>query len=184
MAIASAEGQRIWTIDQTNLNTALAAINLDTDIENEICSAVNAGKIVTAHDTPVAFAGSTVTGYLLIDPTTGAGAYKVGGGQNGAWLFWGTIIFLGIMLYLALMSGNIIGAAFILLAYNSFLNRVEAISGDLTPEQTYSELNRAAFLAVAGSFAGLALGRLGPIGGVMTWYLRGFLLAFGLTWYG
>ncbi|MCF6258157.1 MAG: hypothetical protein L3K25_17970 [Gammaproteobacteria bacterium] len=54
LAIASAEGQRIWTIDQTNLNTALAVINLDADIENEIRSAVNSGKVATAHDTPVA----------------------------------------------------------------------------------------------------------------------------------
>ncbi len=84
LAIASSEGQRIWTIDQTNLNTALAAINLDADIENEIRSAVNAGKVATAHDTPVAFAGSTVTGYLLIDPATGAGAYKTGSGANGS----------------------------------------------------------------------------------------------------
>ncbi len=59
LAIASAEGQRIWTIDQTNLDTALAAIDLDADIENEIRSAVNAGKIATAHDAPVAFAGDT-----------------------------------------------------------------------------------------------------------------------------
>jgi len=88
------------------------------------------------------------------------------------------------MLYLAIMSGNIVGAAFILLAYNSFLNRVKAISGDLTPDQAYAELNRAAFAAVAGSVAGLALGRLGAAGAIMTWYLRGFLLAFGFTWYG
>ncbi len=49
-------------------------------LSNEIRSAVNAGKVATAHDTPVAFAGSTVTEYLLIDPATGRGLIKLGVG--------------------------------------------------------------------------------------------------------
>lgn len=47
---------------------------------------MNAGKVATAHDAPVAFAGTTVTGYLLINPATGAGAYKITGGTNGGFL--------------------------------------------------------------------------------------------------
>src|SRR5690606_23760387 len=35
IAVASTEGQRVWTIDRTNLSTALAAINLGTEIETE-----------------------------------------------------------------------------------------------------------------------------------------------------
>ena len=83
IALAGAAGQKIWTINQSNLNIALAAINLDSDIETDIRNAVHAGKIATAHEQPVFFAGSFSTGYLLIDPITGAGAYKIAGGANG-----------------------------------------------------------------------------------------------------
>ena len=83
LAIANAEGQRIWTIDQDNLREALAAINLSSDIENEIRNAVLAGKVATAHEQPINFVGSTNAGYLLVDPDTGAGAYLISGGANG-----------------------------------------------------------------------------------------------------
>lgn len=82
LALASAEGQRIWTIDRNNLEAALAAINLDVDIETEIRNAVWAGKVATTHERPVTYVGNNV-GYLLLDPHTGAGAYKISGGSNG-----------------------------------------------------------------------------------------------------
>ncbi|MGI5308375.1 hypothetical protein [Rheinheimera sp. WS51] len=86
LAIASNQGQKIWQIDQRNLNVALAAINVDADIESEITAAVYAGKVATVHEAPVNFEGGTNVGYLLIDPNTGAGAYKISGGANGGFL--------------------------------------------------------------------------------------------------
>lgn len=83
LAIASAEGQRIWTITQDNLNEALSSINLSAEIETEIRNAILVGKVATAHEQPISFAGGTNTGYLLIDPLTGAGAYLIAGGQSG-----------------------------------------------------------------------------------------------------
>ena len=44
---------------------------------------MRAGKVATIHDSPVAYAGGTFVGYTIIDPVTGAGAYKIGGGENG-----------------------------------------------------------------------------------------------------
>ncbi|WP_428240503.1 hypothetical protein, partial [Gynuella sp.] len=69
--------------DQNNLSTALAAIDVGSDIESEIASAVNAGKVATVHEKPVAFGNGTNVGYLLIDSETGAGAYKISSGTNG-----------------------------------------------------------------------------------------------------
>ncbi|WP_019605293.1 transglutaminase-like domain-containing protein [Teredinibacter turnerae] len=86
LAMASAQGQKIWTIDQSNLSVALNSVNLNNNIEMEIRNAVNAGKIATVHESPVAFAGTTTVGYILLDPETGAGAYKIGTGENGALL--------------------------------------------------------------------------------------------------
>ena len=84
LALASAEGQRIWTITRDNLTEALAAINLGSDIETEIRHAVLAGKTATAHEQPVAFAGGTNIGYTLIDPETGSGGYLIAGGASGS----------------------------------------------------------------------------------------------------
>ena len=39
---------------------------------------------ITAHEQPVNFYGSSQVGYIILDPSTGAGAYKIGGGENGA----------------------------------------------------------------------------------------------------
>ena len=83
LAIASEQGQRIWTITQDNLNEALISINLNSDVETEIRNAVLAGKVATAHEQLVNFVGGANIGYLIIDPQTGAGAYLISGGQSG-----------------------------------------------------------------------------------------------------
>lgn len=83
MALANAAGQKIWTITKNNLSTALASVQLPASVETDITNAVNAGKIVTTQSQPVAYAGGNFTGYLVIDPTTGAGGYLLGNGTNG-----------------------------------------------------------------------------------------------------
>ncbi len=93
LAIAAAEGQRVYTITQENLNEALAAINLSAETETEIRNAVNVGKTATAHESQITFGNWVGSGYLLIDEQTGAGAYKIAGGSNGGLLsFSGTIL--------------------------------------------------------------------------------------------
>jgi len=108
LAIALAEGQRVWTIDASNLNDALAAINLDSDIESEIRNAVFAGKVVTAHEQPINFAGGQNTGYLIIDPATGSGAYLIASGVNGGFLSFDEASILGFIGF----SAGVIGASF------------------------------------------------------------------------
>lgn len=100
LALAAAQGQRVWTITQDNLNEALTAINLDSEIENEIRNAVLAGKVATAHEQPINFSGVTSAGYILLDPETGGGAYLISGGESGAIL----IMFGLALLYMAGLS--------------------------------------------------------------------------------
>jgi hypothetical protein len=45
---------------------------------------VYAGKEVTAHERPVNFFGSQSSGYIVLDPYSGAGAYLIEGGENGS----------------------------------------------------------------------------------------------------
>ena len=81
--LAAAEGQRIYTITSANVDVALAQINLSSDIEAEIRNAAQAGLEITAHQQPVSFFGRPSVGYIILDPVTATGAYKIGGGENG-----------------------------------------------------------------------------------------------------
>lgn len=51
--------------------------------EVEIRNSVNAGKVVTAYEQTINFNGWIGEGYIILDPETGAGAYKIAGGGNG-----------------------------------------------------------------------------------------------------
>ena len=84
--LAAAEGQKIWTITQGSLDQALASIELSDDVETDIRNSVYAGKEVTAHERPVNFFGSQSSGYIVLDPYSGAGPYLIEGGENGGYL--------------------------------------------------------------------------------------------------
>ncbi len=84
LQLAAAEGQRIYQITQANQTTTLPNLNLDVATETEIQNAVNAGKEVITHTDLVSVPGYTGAGYIIIDPVTGDGAYKIGGGKNGS----------------------------------------------------------------------------------------------------
>lgn len=82
--LAASEGQKIWTITQSNLSTALAAINLPSDIESDISHSIYAGMEVTTHEKSVSFFGTNQVGYIVLDPKTGAGGYLIGSGEKGS----------------------------------------------------------------------------------------------------
>ncbi|WP_353348554.1 transglutaminase domain-containing protein [Oceaniserpentilla sp. 4NH20-0058] len=81
--LAALQGQKIWTINPSNLDVALNSMSLNHDTETEIRNSVNAGKIVTTHNYSLNYEGWIGEGYIIIDPETGAGAYKIAGGENG-----------------------------------------------------------------------------------------------------
>lgn len=82
---ASAAGQRIYHITQANQAAILPNIHHDADTMNEIRNALNAGKEVITHTNKVGVPGWTGAGYIITDPDTGSGAYKIAGGGNGGW---------------------------------------------------------------------------------------------------
>ena len=120
LAIASAEGQKIWTIDPNNVNVALAAIDLSSEVESEIRNAVLVGKVAITHEQPINFAGGTNIGYLFIDPETGAGAYLIGSGASGGELVLavlGTLLgVVGVGAAVGAFAFGLIGAAFFFVA--------------------------------------------------------------------
>lgn len=186
IALANQQGQRMYHITNANQLTVLPNINHDASTIDEISSAIAIGKEVITHTDSISLNGWTGAGYIILDPETGEGAYKISGGNNGAFfLFWGAIVFLTVVLILAVLSFNVVGLFFAALAFSSFIDRVKKISSsDLTPEQMNAELNKAAAFAVIGGLGGLALKGLGAIGKTMQWFLRGIMFMFGNVWYG
>jgi len=94
IAEASRLGQKIFNIDASNVDLALAQLTVSADVKNEIANAVAAGKRAVAHQQNVTISGWTGAGYIIIDPQTGSGAYKISGGTNGGGVsgdqeFWG-----------------------------------------------------------------------------------------------
>jgi len=81
---ANALGQRIYHITSANKATALPNIHHDVIVMNEIQNALAIGKEVITHTDTVGVPGWSGAGYIILDPQTGDGAYKIGGGQNGS----------------------------------------------------------------------------------------------------
>lgn len=146
LSIAVENGQKIWTITQENLQDALSQLRLSSEIENEIRNAVNAGKVATAHEEPISFAGSTNTGYLLIDSDTGAGAYLIAGGGNGGFLdddsdfadllgfigfglgFLGAVFGAPLLIYLSAIFAVVL-AIDLIVNYSSISHRCDGLQG-------------------------------------------------------
>lgn len=82
ISLAAAQGQKIFTLKKGGA-TALDQMTIGRSTKLEIAAALNAGKEVTVHERPVSYEGWLGEGYVILDPNTGAGAYKISGGQNG-----------------------------------------------------------------------------------------------------
>lgn len=85
IAIANEQGQKIFTITDDNIGQ-LSGITIDDDSRRDIVNAIRAGKEVTLHQEPIIYNGWKGSGYLIIDPETGAGGYLISGGKNGGGL--------------------------------------------------------------------------------------------------
>jgi len=105
--IANDQGIPIFTINQNNIGTALLQLQLPSDVIEDIQNAVNAGKVVTVSQTQITYNGWTGVGYIIIDPTTGAGAYMISGGLSGGELFWMSIVW-GVLFLLTFMASLVL----------------------------------------------------------------------------
>ena len=91
LAVAASQGQRIYTLTQAN-QSQLNNIQQSAAIKSNIQAALNAGKEVTIHQSPISYAGFSGAGYVITDPQTGAGAYLIEGGARGAVLFFAGVL--------------------------------------------------------------------------------------------
>jgi hypothetical protein len=119
LQIANDKGIPLYKITQNNISTILPQLQIDWQIKTDIQNAVNAGKVVTAPKANITFNGWTGCGYIIIDPETGAGAYMISGGGNGAVII--AIMFM-ILFFAFLFWPILIGAsAFIMTLFSGGL---------------------------------------------------------------
>ena len=124
IAIAQAEGQRIYTINQSNAATALPKLPVGGTVGQEIQSAIQAGKEVTFHERGINAHGFSGYGYIITDPDTGGGAYLIEGKGNGAWFFFIAVVFLVLLHFVGTVAAFTVGLAFfvgfLFLAFSSW----------------------------------------------------------------
>ena len=137
LAIASAEGQRIYQITQENVNTVLPVLNISSDVKYEIQDSVAVGKVATVSQNNITVGSWTGVGYIIADAETGAGAYRISGGSNGGHLS-GLFGGLSILSYMAIMSLSAIPAIWaalflvtlIMLAYFATIITIEKMNSE------------------------------------------------------
>ncbi len=81
LAVAAQQGQKIYQITQANINTALPQLTIEQSVKDEIAASVAVGKEATVSQSNITVAGWTGAGYIISDPETGAGAYRISGGS-------------------------------------------------------------------------------------------------------
>jgi len=84
LSIAAQQGQKIYQVTQANVDTVLPQLNIGQGVKDEIVASVAVGKEVTVSENNITVAGWVGVGYIISDPETGAGAYRISGGANGA----------------------------------------------------------------------------------------------------
>jgi transglutaminase-like putative cysteine protease len=83
LKIASQQNIPIYTIDSSNISTILPQLQVVSGVKSDIENAVNAGKKVVVSKTNIQYNDWNGAGYIILDPTTGAGAYMISGGLSG-----------------------------------------------------------------------------------------------------
>ncbi len=79
---AALQGQKIYRLTQLNADQ-LDNIILETTDRQQIEEALRIGHTVMVHASPIAMFGFEGSAYIVLDPKTGSGAYKLSGGVNG-----------------------------------------------------------------------------------------------------
>ncbi|MEW5837732.1 MAG: hypothetical protein AB1717_02735 [Pseudomonadota bacterium] len=122
IAIAAAQGQKIYTLTAHNAAyhaNILASLDTNENTKTEIRNALSAGMDVTVHQADITVNGWTGSGYIILDPETGAGAYKISGGANGAWFsgFLAGVSIGAVLTIIGIGAGALVGGTYELLIF-------------------------------------------------------------------
>ncbi|PTT79421.1 transglutaminase [Pelomonas sp. HMWF004] len=172
LAVAGQSGQRIYTVTPEKYSTNPSVVNQLSAHSSltlqKVRSYLDAGYEVTIHQSPVAIDGWVGTGFVAIDPSTGAGGYLIEGGSNGGWLPYvmGAMLSFAAVPVFMLLAGTGIGALIVggalliygMTAYIGAINKILATT-NLTEDQRSGSIKLiSALTAVANIGAGLKAG--------------------------
>ena len=169
LQLASDQGQKIFNLTSSNSNQ-INNVTIDSGAKAEILNALDSGKEVLVHESPIDAFGFSGSGYIITDPLTGSGAYKISGGSNGDFTAWvdenNTILnvigFSASALSLALSGGFLVLAVIValviaaILSYASYLALEASISGTACEDSGLLELYAAILTlgAIIGAYIG------------------------------
>lgn len=161
LEIAAAEGQRIYRITAENQQQILPLLNLDPLAVAEVTDGLSAGKEALVHADRIHVNGWAGEGYIILDPKTGAGAYKITGGSNGGWMFFtlGTF-FLSFLTFAVMLGGGVLPLLFIgivtIMAEKSYLDNIGRLlalvdAEKLTLTEAEGTIKLVSLLAIVGN---------------------------------
>jgi len=84
--IANEQQIPVYKVDNSNLTQILSLLQVDSETKQAVSNSVNSGKVVYIPQRNIDFYGWEGTGYIILDPETGAGAYQIKGMNGGE--FW------------------------------------------------------------------------------------------------
>jgi hypothetical protein len=84
IARAAQAGQKIYGINASNAGIVLPKLALSELVMSDIRNALNAGQLIITHEKEILFGTWNGSGYIILDPATGSGAFRINGGGNGA----------------------------------------------------------------------------------------------------
>lgn len=98
LELASDAGIPIYKFDSSNIGSIYSTLNLSSSVESAIYSAVAGGHEVTVPRDNITYSEWYGTGYIDMDPATGAAGYIISGGHSGGatvdvWVAWKVWLF-------------------------------------------------------------------------------------------
>jgi hypothetical protein len=165
LQIAAQAGQRIYTITpevfQNNPNIVSGQLNQHSaDTQDRVQNYLQAGYEVSIHQSPITQDGWSGAGFIVIDQATGAGAYLIEGGSNGAWLNYvaGALLSFFVVPFALLSAGVgiatiLISGALLIYSMSSFIKTINEILAkvNLTSEQKSGSIKLISALTVLGN---------------------------------
>jgi hypothetical protein len=162
IAIAQSQGQKIYTINKENRDTALPKLTIGGAVGDEIRNAINAGKEVTFHENAINAFGWSGHGYIILDPETGVGAHLIDGGGSG-----GTLLFQSMLALFAIIEmigyAGILGFLKILPVIAAINPLFRVLVGGLTlilsfpPDSPYAHTEATSSLELITSLVGIGM---------------------------
>lgn len=165
---ALSTGQRVYHITPLNQATALPNIHQNAATMSEIAAALEIGREVIVHTDPIVLSGWRGAGYVVFDPSSGAGAWKISGSANGGFLAGAgiNVTIFGLLLSYKSMLAQVWGAKEIGVTLTSAANYLVAVNVLIGVTDISKNCRGPATRWVAISYTAITLTFIGATGAI------------------